>query len=416
MRRLLPSIIALLLSASLLQLGNGIQFTLIPLRADIEGLDLVTVGLITTGYFAGFLLGGLIGARLIGDVGHVRVLTGAMAGIAALVLLYPLAVSGWIWIAARFATGFGLAISYMSIESWLNERAPADSRGRILSLYALAGLFMLALGQASLGLLPAEGFEPFSVAAIAIALAALPVAFSRSPEPAMPPRRRVPLAELFEISRVAVLGIVAAALTNAAFWAYAPIFVARAGLTLEQTALFMATVLLGGATMTWPMGALSDRVDRRIVVGFINLGASVAASAILIMAGATVAGVIAAGFFYGAFAFSLYSICVAHANDTADPENFVGMSGGLLFLFGVSAVFGPLCALGLSAWVGERGVFLFAAFIHALAGLSVFVVLRLRPSVPQEAKTPFRPRPRTTQAAFEIETPAPSLDEKSRTG
>lgn len=405
MRRILPSLFALLLSAALLQLGNGLQFTLIPLRADLGGLSLVTVGLITTGYFVGFLLGSVMGARLIGDVGHVRVLTGALAGIAALVLLYPLALSGAVWVIARFGSGFALAIAYMSVESWLNERTPAEIRGRVLSLYALSGFLMLALGQLLLGQFPIDGFEPFSVAAIAVAIATLPVAFSRAPGPAIPPRRRVRLAELFEVSRVAVIGIVAAGLSNAAFWAYAPVFVRRAGLDFEQTAVFMASVLLGGAVMTWPIGALSDRFDRRIVIGFINLGASLAASAILLTAGRSMDAVLLAGFVYGAFAFSLYAICAAHANDNADAANFVALSSGLLFLFGVSAILGPLGALGLGLWAGPRSVFLFTAAVHLLAGLTVFILMRRRRATPAEAKSPFRPVPRTTPAAFELQTP-----------
>jgi len=400
MGRALASVTALLIAAALLQLGNGVQFTLIPLRGELAGFGLMSIGLITAGYFAGFLLGSMMGPGLIGEVGHIRVLTGALAGIAALVLAYPLMVDGAVWTLARLGTGFALALAYMSIESWLNERAPNTHRGRVLALYALSGFFMLALGQGILVLVPAPGYEPFSIAAIIVALAALPVAFSRSPAPALIARSRPNLSKLFAISRVAVVGIIAVGLANGAFWAYAPVFAARAGLAPSEVAIFMAAVLLGAAAMLWPVGALSDRTDRRLVIGAINLGASLAASLIIVTAGHSLPALAAAGFVYGAFAFSIHSVAVAHANDNAGPADYLTLAGSLLFILGASSLVGPIVAFGVMAAVGPEGVFLFTAAVHLIAGAAAFALVRRR--APPAKKTSFQPVPRTTAAAYEL--------------
>jgi len=410
MRPVFLSLTALLLSAALLQLGNGIQFTLIPVRADGAAFGNTVIALITVGYFAGFLLGSLIGGRLLSRVGHIRVLTGTLAGISALVLLYPLVDHPAIWVAARAGTGLALVLAYMSIESWLNERAPGHNRGLVLSVYALSGFAMLALAQGVLATIPAAGYEPFAWAAIAFAVAALPVAFSRSPAPAQIDPPELSLRHLCQISRVAVVGTVAVGLAYGAFWAFAPIFAISAGLGLDGVAYFIGATLAGAALMAWPVGALSDRIDRRVVIAVINIGAAFAAALVIASAGKSLLALLSFAFLYGAFAFSIHAVCIAHANDYVAPEEFVSISGGLLFLLGAGSLLGPLAALALIAMVGSAGAFYFAAGVHVIAGVAAFILRTRRLSLPAFAKHPFRIFPRTSSAAYELACEEPASE------
>ncbi|WP_188873354.1 MFS transporter [Iodidimonas muriae] len=416
MRPVVFSIFALLLCAAILQLANGLQFTLVPVRAEAENFGDLAIALLGSGYFAGYLIGCIIGAPLIGRVGHVRVLTAVLAGICAFALLYPLAIGEVFWMLARVGTGVCLAIAYMAIESWLNERAPNSARGAVLSLYALIGMTMLAAGQFLLMAYPIGGFQLFSLVAIFTALAAIPVALTRAPLPVPVPQPRLRMRSLLNVSRVSVAGSIAVGFANSAFWAFGPIFAARNGMNVDQISLFMALTLFGGAVLMWPMGYLSDRHDRRLVAGLISAGAFVCGVGLVLVAGKSLYGTLALGCLFGGFAFTIQPICIAHANDHARPENFVSISGGLLFLYGASSLFGPLATAFLIDHYGAEMLFVFIAAVHGLGALSIFYLRMLRAPTPDAEKEDFQLTPRTTMAAFQLhdhDEPTPPSDEHS---
>lgn len=400
MRPVILSIVALLASAAILQLGNGLQFTLLPVRADLAAFSPGAIALVGSAYFAGFLAGSFMGPQLIGRVGHIRMLTAVLAGVSASILLYPLFVVPGIWFGARLVTGFCLAVAYMAIESWLNERAPSSARGSVFALYSLIAIAMLAGGQGLYTLFPVEGFELFSIAAICVAVAAVPIALTRSTAPAVVPQPRLRFASLLGVSRVAVVGSVTVGLSNSAFWAFGPIFAVRAGSGALDVAAFMAAALLGGAVLMWPIGAFSDRVDRRAVAGFVSLGAAAAALGIVLLFDRSTTAALVCTFVFGGFAFTLYPVCVAHANDNPRGRDFVQVASGLLFLFGSASLFGPLLAGLMLDLFGAKAIFLSVAVVHAAGAVAIFVLQRLRPARRPEDKEAFQPSPRTTQAAY----------------
>lgn len=406
MRPVIFSITALLICAAILQLGNGLQFTLVPIRAQAELFSDISIAWVGSGYFAGFLIGCLVGGPLIGRVGHVRVLTAVLAGVCIFALLYPLFINEILWVIARIGTGISLAIAYMSIESWLNERAPNAVRGSVLSLYALIGMVMLAAGQFLLVLYPIDGYQLFSLVAAFAALAAIPVALTRAPQPVPVPQPRLRMKSLLDVSRVSVAGSIVVGLVNSAFWAFGPIYAARVGMSVEQISLFMAAALFGGAAIMWPMGLLSDRVDRRLVAGFACVGGAVAGLGLAVAGGQSLTLTLVLAFFYGSFAFTIHPICMAHANDHTGPDDFVRVSGGLLFLYGASSLFGPFAVAALVKGMGTSALFGFTAGIHGLGALAIFAVMRLRAPTPDEDKEHFQPTPRTTVAAFQLKESA----------
>lgn len=406
MRPVIFSITALLLCAAILQLGNGLQFTLVPIRAQAETFSNIAIAWVGSGYFAGFLVGCLIGGPLIGRVGHVRVLTAVLAGVCIFALLYPLFINEILWVIARIGTGVSLAVAYMAIESWLNERAPNAVRGAVLSLYALIGMTMLGAGQFLLGLYPIGSYQLFSIVAILAALAAIPVALTRAPQPVPVPQPRLRMKFLLDVSRVSVAGSIAVGLVNSAFWAFGPIYAIRIGMSVEQVSLFMAAALVGGAVLMWPVGLVSDRVDRRLVAGFACVGGAVAGIGLVMVGGKSLGLTLLFAFIYGSFAFTIHPICMAHANDHTGPDDYVRVSGGLLFLYGASSLFGPFAVAGLAKGIGASALFTFTAAMHGLGAIAIFVVMRWRAATPEAEKGDFQPTPRTTVAAFQLQKDA----------
>lgn len=376
MKKALAPVAALLLGAAILLTGQGLQGTLLPVRASLENFPTVSIGIMGAAYFLGFTLGCLNGGRLVQSVGHVRVFL-AMASLASAVpLLHGLILSPPVWGIFRALTGFCFAVLYVVIESWLNERATNDNRGIIFSTYVMITLTVLAAGQMMTLLYDPTGLELFIIASVLVSLGAIPVALSTSPSPEVPLTVRLNLPRLFQISPAGATGCLATGLTNGAFWSLAPVFIA--GVTGDPTlaAWFMTSAVAGGAAAQWPLGALSDKIGRRKVL----LGASVfgfAISAFVVLTGSDIGFVTVniLGATWGAVGFPLYSIAVAHTNDYAEPDEYVMVSSGLLLMYGLGAIAGPFVASMVISSYGAIGMFGYMAVIHL--GLAAYLVYRM---------------------------------------
>lgn len=371
-----PSSLApVLLSAGILLAGNGLQVTLVAVRANIEGFPAALIGLLGTAYFIGFIGGCFLTAELIRRAGHIRVF-GALVALAA---VSTLAMVVWIdpavWTAARAIAGFCFAGLSMVLESWLNAKAQTADRGRILALYRMVDLFAVLGGQFLLPAFGARGFEVFAVVAMLFCLAIVPISLSRHENPAPPESRRLRLRHVWSISPVGCVGCVTIGLTNAAFRTIGPVYAQDVGLGIDQIAVFIGAAVLGGALLQYPLGVLSDRVDRRLVLLAATLGAA-GAGLVLTLTSADVAVASFAGaFLFGAFAMPLYSLSVAHANDNAGPGDFVELAGGLMLCYGLGASVGPFAASLVIERFGAPSFFLYTTVIHG--GFVLFVLYRM---------------------------------------
>ena len=261
----------------------------------------------------------------------------------------------------RAVTGYCFAILYIVIESWLNARSDNRTRGTIFSIYTAINLTVITAGQMMLGLADPRSFSLFAFAAILVSLAALPIAFTGSASPEQPEFVRPRIVKLFSISPVGAAGCFAVGLANGAFWALGPVFAQNEGFELNEIAVFMSAVVLGGALAQWPLGSLSDRVDRRIVMIVAAIIAMVAAMALMFLPAADKNMLVAAGAVFGAGAFPLYAIAVAHANDYADAAESVEVSSGLLLTYGMGAALGPLLASLWREFISGPSLFFFTA-------------------------------------------------------
>jgi MFS family permease len=371
----ITSVAALLLGVAILLTGQGLQGVLLPVRATLEDFSTVSVGFIGATYFLGFTFGCWKGPVLIRRAGHIRVFAAMTALASASPLLHGLWVNLWSWGVLRVVTGFCFAVLYVVIESWLNERATNDNRGQVFSAYILINMTVLAVGQQILLLGDPRQLELFAVTAVLVSLAAVPVLMSRSESPRQVGDARIDFQALYRTSPAGMLGSLASGVANGSFWALAPVFTAALYSDVSLAAWFMTAGVLGGAAGQFPLGWLSDRVDRRLVLTGISLTAVVLGVLIWLLAPLMPPiGLLALGFAWGAMAFPVYSISAAHANDRATPDAYVMVSSGVLMMYGLGAIAGPFLASAVMTAAGGGALYLFTAATHV--SLALYVWLR----------------------------------------
>lgn len=389
MARTLAPVGALLLSVALLLTGHGLQSIVLPLRGELESFSSLDLGILGSSYFAGFVAGCLTGPRLVLRAGHIRVFVAMVSLASAIALAHPLLVSAVPWFVFRAGTGFSLSILYLVIESWLNERATNANRGLVMSSYIIVNFTALTIGQMLLTTGAPQGFAMFAIASILVSLAAIPVALTRSEQPAPISLVRVRPVQLYRTSPVGVVGVFLIGAANSSLFALGPIYATGRGLTTNQAALFMSIVVVAGALLQWPVGRASDRVDRRhVLVGILVLAAAVG----IVMATPLVTAgwpLIVAAFAFGAFAMPCYAVAAAHAYDHADPRTYVETSAGLLLSNGVGSIIGPTIAAALVSGMGPAGLFAFTAAVHLILASFVTWRARVRSGLASEEKTGF---------------------------
>lgn len=397
----LAKILALLTSAVVMLLANGLQGTLVPMRGHFEGFSDAALSLQGFAYFAGFVVGCLLCPRIVARAGHVRSFGIFAAVTASIVLILPLAISPLAWGLLRTLVGFSAAGMFSIIEGWLNSQASNAIRGRIFTTYALVNNLALLGGQYLFTIVDPMSAAAFSICAILTMLCLVPVSLTRQPEPhrAVPALPRI--GRLFRLSPVGVMGAVAVGLTSGAFWTIGPVFANARGLTGDGVALFMSVVILGGALMQWPFGRASDFTDRRFVIGCAAAGA--AFSGVMMAVGAPFGlgdqtWLLLAGFLFGATAFPVGSLTNAHLNDHARQEEMTEFASSNLFVYGTAAMIGPVIAAGVIEMWGLSAVFFYTALVHA--SFVAFVVYRMvvRAPIPAEERGHFVPAPVNAEA------------------
>lgn len=403
MLRAVISIFPLLLAAAILLAGNGLQGTLLAVRANIEGFPTSLIGVLMSAYFAGFVLGCRFNPAFIKSVGHIRTFLALASVASASALIHPMVIDVWTWAALRAVTGFCFAGLIMVIESWINERATNKNRGQILSVYRVIDLSSTMAGNALLATASPLGFNLFATVSILMSIALVPVALTRSDAPKPIETARLDLPRLFKVSPVAAVGASMVGLANSAFWGVGAVFAQQQGYDNAAIAAFISAVIVGAALLQWPLGWLSDRIDRRkVMLGSAILGIA-SAVALAEFGGRSNEALLGLGALFGAFIIPMFGLTAAHANDHASPGEAVATNGGLLLLHGSGSVIGATFGASMMAAFGPPALFIYIAAIYVL--FSVFCLYRIltSPPVPDEKKTPFTPLPKNAApTTFEI--------------
>ena len=377
-RQTLSSVAALLSSFGLLLLANGMFGTLIGLRTQIESFSTAVAGLIVAAYFLGLLAGGIQAVRVVAAVGHIRAFAAFASIMSVSALGIVLVIDHFAWAALRFVGGFCMAGMIVATESWLNERCTNQTRGQVMAFYMITNYLAAGCGQFILPLGDPADFELFCVASIIYSLALVPVLLTRASAPRPSPPERTSMPELWKLSPLGLIGATAAGVVNTNFQGLAPVFAHGTGFTLTQTSTFMAAGIFGGLLLQWPMGRLSDRIDRRTVLAGVALGTAAASFGVWLITGAaggTFTGLIVLVAAYGGLSSTVYSLCAAHTNDFAPPDKLAQTAGGLLIAYGLGASAGPVLTSNLMEMFGPTTLFMVNACVHGALG--VFALYRM---------------------------------------
>ena len=389
------SVWALLLGMGMLMLGNGMQGTLLGLRASAEGFSSTVTGLVMSGYFAGFLGGAALTPIIIRRAGHVRVFA-AMASLASVaILVHAMVVTPPVWGAMRIVTGFAYCGLFIVTESWLNDRADNEMRGRLLSVYLVITYVAMGGGQLTMNLASPDGYTLFLLNAVILSLALIPILLSHNREPDTSAPEPLSLGALYRISPLGTVGTFAVGMSHGAVFGMAAVFARGYDLSVAEVSVFMASLIAGGALLQWPIGRLSDRMDRRRVITAVALWVALLSAITVPVGRASDTGLIAFGFLLGGTILPLYALCVAYTNDHLKPAQMVAASSGLYKAVAVGAVIGPSLTGWLMDLFGPGGFLWYFCVLHAV--LVVFALYRMTrsesPSLDEQAQ--YAPVPMT---------------------
>jgi len=366
------SIAALLFSTFLMLVGGGLAGILLPLRAGLEGWSPTTIGWIGTTYALAFTAGCLIVPRLVRRVGHVRVFSVLLTLLSMSLLLHALVIESVAWMMFRAIAGFSLAGGYMIVESWLNERVTNDTRGMVFSIYMIVSMVGLLVGQYILPLGDPATLTLFIICALIYAAALIPTALSNAQSPNPLTQVSLDLKGLYRRSPAAVVGSLIAGIIAGSWNFLAAVYGEAIGLSTLGIATMLATAMIGGAIFQYPLGRASDFTDRRYVMVVAGIIGLVLSSAMVLVHPGPGWTIYLLMFLFGSVLYPIYSLNVAHANDSADPSEFVEVSSGLLIVYGIGSMTGPQVAGRLMDAVGPQGLFITMAVCFTIYGAHAF--------------------------------------------
>lgn len=379
----------LLLGMGILMLGAGLQSTLLGLRATLEGYPPQVTGLVMSLYYVGYLVGTRIAPPLLQQVGHVRVFAALAAVASACVLVQGCFVNPPVWGAMRLVSGVCFAGIYVVAESWLNNRASKENRGRLIAVYMLVLYIGLGAAQFLILLSNPRGATPFMLVSILISLALVPIVASAHQVPERDKPSRVRFRDLYRNSPLGVIAVTVSGLVSSIIFSMGPVYARLSGLETTHLATFMALSILAAVLTQYPIGRLSDRMDRRTVIAGVCVIATMVAATIVAFPEISRALFLTLAAIFSGFALTLYSLSVSHVNDKLEASQLVAASSALLLLNGSAAAVGPVLAGALMSAFGPRAYF---ATLGSLTGLLlVYDVWRKwrRGPVPRALKAPF---------------------------
>jgi MFS family permease len=380
----------LFLGMFLLMIGNGLQGTLLGIRGGIEGFSTGQMSVVMSAYFLGFLGGSWLTPGLIQRVGHVRVFAALGSFISAVLILYPTLTDPWAWAVLRIIIGFCFCGVYVTAESWLNDQATNKTRGLLLSVYMITQMAGVVTAQYLLILGDPSGFVLFVVPSVLVSISFAPILLSVAPSPDFSRREPMGLVRLFRTSPTGCVGMFLAGGVFSAMFGMSAVYGSLKGLTVPQISTFVASFYVGGLALQFPIGWLSDRMDRRRLI-IIVAGLGGVAAAVAVVYSNAYGALLLGGFLVGGFVNPLYALLIAYTNDYLQPREMAGASGSLLFINGTGSVLGPL-ALGYAmSTVGTRGYFAtIALLLFALAAYGAWRATR-RAATAAEDTVPYAP-------------------------
>ena len=403
---------ALFFGFALICLGHGLQGSLIGVRSVLENFNYVSTGLIVAGYYVGFLIGSIIIPILLKRVGHIRVFA-ALASLASIaILLHSIFIDPYSWFVIRIFTGVSLAGIFVIMESWLNDKASNKTRGQLLSIYMIITFVFLGLGQLLLNISDPANVDLFILVSVLLSLALLPILLTTSQQPDITKPKSFSIREFYALSPLGFIGAFLTGMSHSAVFGYGAVYATARGLSVFEVSIFMIIVTSFGALSQWPIGFISDKIDRRIIligVTFIAAGLS-----ILIAISSYISLILffILTAFFSSMCLPMYALVVAHTNDFLEQNEIVAASSTINKLLGLGSIFGPIVVSGTMVVFGSNGFFLYLFIIHGFLGL--FGLYRMaKRAKPADLESQYVPLSRNiTPAGMELAKVSESIDDE----
>tara|TARA_Y100000590_G_scaffold176972_1_gene202183 strand:- start:2916 stop:4205 length:1290 start_codon:yes stop_codon:yes gene_type:complete len=382
MFKILKNSWALFTGYFILMVAHGFQGNLLGVRSVIEEFNFIATGAIMSGYFVGYFSGANSIPKLVGKVGHIRVFA-AFASMASLsILIHAVFVNPIVWTLGRFITGFSLVAIFIVMESWLNDRANNRTRGQLLSIYMFITLIGLSLGTLLLNFSSPEKYEPFILISLLLSSALIPILLTKRKAPKFRKLGYIDVSGLYKTSPLATVSMFCTGVIHSALFSLGAVYAASVNFTIFEISLLLFLVTIFGGIFQWPIGYLSDKNDRRIIIIFATFLASIfcllsilsSGTSLEIMYLASSLGIDKIMFFiyvslYAGMAIPLFTLNLAYVNDYISKEKFVAAGGGMQIIFGMGAMIGPFfCSLLMNKF-GSAGFFVHLLFFHLIIGI-----------------------------------------------
>ena len=385
------AVASIIISMGLVAISSGIMFGYIPIKLAAENFPPWISGAMVTGVAAGGVIGCLGTGFVVRRAGHAR----AFMALVALQLLSFVAISAgtfpWIWLAARFVFGFAVTGLFIVSQSWLNDATDNEWRGRVIALFYMIYILSVGFGSFLLRFTTLEGPLVPMLALVAVTLSIFPIAMTRLPPPPPPESAAIAFRAIWQISPVGPAGMLTVGGLTLLVAGFAPIFAATQGYQKNDIALMMFLMQFGMIAIQFPLGAWSDRIDRRIVL--------LVASALVVIATGILFSLPAPDFMILVVVFalwsgateSIYAISNAHANDRSDPQYYVSLSSTLLIAWSLSGFIVPAITTAITPIFGPRSFMMVALILSGSYLLFVLGRLRATVAVPDEDTEAFVP-------------------------
>jgi len=370
-------------------LGNGLQGTLSSWRADFEGFSVLTTGLIMSGYFIGALASSMLSPKQIEKTGQIRTYAAYASIASTAILIQILFIEPPVWFVARFLSGFCIVGIMIIVEGWLNSISSNENRGQIFSIHMIVVWAGLALGQGLFVVDDPAGASLFLLASILLSVSLIPILLTEIKAPETEAQESLGLRALWKASPSGVATIGLSGLASAGFFGVGTIYAVKAGFSVSETALFMTLFIGFGAVSQWPLGWLSDKIDRRKVI-LLCCVSVISICIVLALFEFTNTILLILSALVGAFTLPLYSLAVAQANDRLEPKQMISASGTIVLVFSVFAALGPFTMSYFLELFEMFGFMLYMGIVHLVIAVTVFMMMMITQDVDESEQTDFQ--------------------------
>jgi MFS family permease len=367
MRAAVASVSAVIIAIFFIQTANGLQTSLLSVRSVLEAFPAWTIGIIMASYYVGYSAAPLTSRIVIGRAGHVNVMLFGVIAAGAVIAVHGLLVKPAAWAVLRLISGFALSSAYVAAESWINSAVENAQRGRVFSIYMVVQMVAMTIAQLLLGVGDPRSLLPFLLAAAIFVVGAVPPLFARGSAPHRAPPEPFDLWKLFLASPLGAIATVLAGVTWSIVFTFGPVYAKKSGFDLHQVSIFMSLAMLGGAIVQFPMGWLSDHAGRRLTIALMSAGGVVASLLGYWADGQSDVWKFAASILAGGLIFPMYAVSCAQTNDAIAPQNRVAAAAGLVLLFGIGSIVGPLISGGAITAMGSAGFYAVLAIASAMS-------------------------------------------------